>query len=172
VLDCYCYQGIWSLLALKHGARRVTGVDSSADALDLASEHAEANGMAASADWIRGDVLDLLKGFRSGGRSFDLVILDPPAFVRSRKHLKAGMRGYLDLNRKGMEVVAPGGYLITCSCSHHVGPEQFADTVAHAAGLSGREVRILASLGQSRDHPPLLTAPETSYLKCLALHLE
>ncbi len=144
VLDCYCYQGTWSLLALRNGASRVIGIDSSADALTLAAVHA----------------------------GFDLVIVDPPAFVRSRKHLKAGLRGYLDLNRKALDVVAPGGTLVTCSCSHHVRPEVFLDTLSHAAGLAGRHVRVLAALGQSRDHPPLLAAPETAYLKCLALHVE
>ncbi len=172
VLDCYCYQGTWSLLALRNGASRAIGIDSSADALKLAAVHAAANGLEDRVEWIRGEVLDALKGYRNEGRQFDLVIVDPPAFVRSRKHLKAGLRGYLDLNRKALDVVAPGGTLVTCSCSHHVQPETFLDTLSHAAGLAGRHVRVLAALGQSRDHPPLLAAPETAYLKCLALHVE
>ncbi len=172
VLDCYCYQGTWSMLALKYGASRAIGIDSSADALNLAARHADANGLGDRVEWIRGEVLEALKGYRNEGRRFDLVIVDPPAFVKSRKHLKAGLRGYLDLNRKALDVVAPGGTLVTSSCSYHVRPETFLDTLSHAAGLAGRHVRILAVLGQSRDHPPLLTAPETSYLKCLALHVE
>jgi len=101
-----------------------------------------------------------------------VVVLDPPAFVKSRKQVKEGLRGYLDLNRKGFDVVADGGVLITCSCSHHVRPEVFRDTVAHAASLAGRHARVLYQGGQSSDHPALLTAVETDYLKCLALHVE
>lgn len=172
VLDCYCYQGIWSLLALRADAVGATGVDTSADALQMAADHAERNGLADRTKWVQGDVLDTLKEYRSRGQQFHLVILDPPAYVKGRKHLKEGLRGYLDLNRKGIEVVAPGGFLITSSCSHHVRPETFMDSVAHAAGLAGRHVRVIAVCGQSRDHPPLLTAPETSYLKCIALHVE
>ncbi|MFC1500408.1 class I SAM-dependent rRNA methyltransferase [Candidatus Zixiibacteriota bacterium] len=172
VLDCYCYQGIWALQALRYGASQVTGIDSSADALTRAAAHADANDLADRAEWVRDEVLEALKGFRAEGRTFDFVIVDPPAFVRSRKHLKAGLRGYLDLNRKALETVSPGGILVTCSCSQHVQPEAFLETVSHAAGLAGRHVRVLTALGQSRDHPPLLAAPETSYLKCLALHVE
>lgn len=172
VLDACCYQGVWGLLALRAGAERLVGVDTSREALGLAERHAAANGFDDRAEWIREDVLDALKRFRAEGRTFDMVILDPPAFVRSRKHVKEGLRGYLDLNRKAFQVLAPGGVLITCSCSHHVRQEVFRDTVAHAAGLAGREVRVLARLGQSRDHPPLLSAPETEYLKCLALQAD
>ena len=172
VLDAYCYQGIWGLLALRAGAERVTGVDSSTDALEMAARHAEANDLADRAEWVRTDVMEYLKTCRANGRRFDVVILDPPAFVKSRKHLKTGLRGYLDLNRKGLELVSPGGILITCSCSHHVRRETFRDTVSHSAGLAHRHVRVLAEGGQSRDHSPILSAPETEYLKCLALHVE
>ena len=172
VLDCFCYQGIWGLLALRAGAERVIGVDASSDALDFAARHAEANDLADRTKWVRGEAVDVLKEFRSSGTVFDTVILDPPSFVKSRKHVKAGLRGYLDLNRKALKVVAPGGVLITCSCSYHVRPEVFTDTVAHAAGLTSRHVRILWRGGQSRDHPPLITAPETDYLKCLALQVD
>jgi len=172
VLDCFCYQGVWGMLALLAGAERIVGVDTSAEALDFAAGHADANGLTDRTEWVRGEVLKVLKQFRAAGRTFDTVVLDPPAFVKSRKHAKAGLRGYLDLNRKAMEVVAPGGVLITCSCSHHVSPEVFTDTVAHAAGLASRHVRVLGRGGQSGDHPPLITAPETEYLKCLALQVD
>lgn len=171
VLDCYCYQGTWGLLALTAGADRVTGVDASADALALAEQHAKTNGFAARTEYVRGDVLEVLKAHKAAGDRFDTVILDPPAFVKSKRHVKAGLRGYLDLNRKGLEIVRPGGTLITCSCSHHVRPEVFRDTVAHAASLAGRGVQVLGVGTQARDHAPLLTAPETDYLKCLVLHV-
>jgi len=172
VLDCYCYQGTWGLLALRAGAERTTGVDTSSDGLDSAARHAEANNLADRTQWVKGDVLKVLKEFRSQGRTFDMVILDPPAFVKSKKHVGTGLRGYLDLNRKALDVVAAGGAMITCSCSHHVRPEVFADTVAHAASLASRHVRLLSRGGQSRDHPPQITAPETAYLKCLTLQIE
>jgi 23S rRNA (cytosine1962-C5)-methyltransferase len=172
VLDCFCYQGIWGLLALQAGAEKVTGIDSSLAALDYAARHARDNNLTDKTEWIKGDVVDVLKEFRSRGKVFDVVVLDPPSYVKSRKHVKAGLRGYLDLNRKAMDVVAPGGVLITCSCSHHVRPEVFTDTVGHAAGLVSRHVRLLGRGGQSKDHPPLITALETDYLKCLALQID
>lgn len=172
ILDCFCYQGVWGLLALQAGAERVTGVDSSQVALDYAVQNARANDMAERTEWIKGDVIDVLKEYRSRGKVFDVVVLDPPSYVKNRKHLKAGLRGYLDLNRKAMEVVAPGGVLITCSCSYHAGSETFTDTVGHAAGLASRHVRVVGRGGQSRDHSPLITAPETDYLKCLALQID
>lgn len=171
VLDAFCYQGVWGLLALKAGAESVVGVDSSADALELARRHAEANGLSDRIEWRQADVLETLKGYRAGGERFDLVVLDPPAFVKSRKHVQAGLKGYLDLNRRGFDLVAPGGHLITCSCSHHIRPEVFRDTVAHSASLAGRTARVLGTGSQGRDHPPLLTAPETEYLKCLFLQV-
>jgi 23S rRNA (cytosine1962-C5)-methyltransferase len=171
VLDAFCYQGIWGLLALRTGAREMVGVDSSAGALERARHHAEANGLGERVEWRQGDVLEALKDFRAQGRRFELVVLDPPAFVKNRRSVPAGLKGYLDLNRRGIELVAPGGFLITCSCSHHVRPEVFRDTVAHAASLAGRHVRVIGQGTQSRDHPPLLTAPETEYLKCLLLHV-
>ncbi|MFO7768046.1 MAG: class I SAM-dependent methyltransferase [bacterium] len=172
VLDAFCYQGTWGLIALQNGADEVVGVDTSAGALDFAERHARANALSERTEWIRQDVIEALKVFKDAGRTFDTVILDPPAFVKSKKHLKAGLRGYLDLNLRGLNVLAPGGTLITCSCSHHVQPEAFRDTVSHAASLARRHVRVLGSGTQSRDHPPLITAPETEYLKCLVLHAE
>ncbi len=172
VLDTFCYQGTWGLLALRAGADEVVGVDTSADALEFADRHARANGLEERVRWVKQDVIEALKGLKEAGRTFQTVILDPPAFVKSKKHLKSGLRGYLDLNKRGLEVLAPGGTLITCSCSHHVQPEAFRDTVSHAASLLRRHVRVLGSGTQSRDHPPLLTAPETGYLKCLVLHAE
>jgi 23S rRNA (cytosine1962-C5)-methyltransferase len=171
VLDAYCYEGIWGLLALRAGADRLIGVDRSERALERARRHAAANGLEDRAEWRTGEVLEALKAFRAEGRRFDLVVLDPPAFVKNRRSVPAGLKGYLDLNRRGIELVAPGGSLITCSCSHHVRPEVFRDTVAHAAALAGRHVRVLGQGTQSRDHPPLLTASETEYLKCLLLHV-
>ncbi len=172
VLDGHCYQGVWAMLALRAGAERAVGVDTSGEALAAAARHAAANDLTDRVEWRRADVIEVLKAYRSAGRQFDTVILDPPAFVRNRRHLKAGLRGYLDLNRKGFEVVRPGGTLITSSCSHHVSPETFTDTVAHAAALTGRHVRVLGRGAQSADHPPLITAPETAYLTSLALQVE
>jgi len=172
LLDCFCYQGVWALLGIQAGADTALGIDTSREALAAAARQAGENGCGDRTSWERVDVLEALKTFRNQGRLFDTVVLDPPAFVRSRKHLKAGLRGYLDLNRKGLETVRSGGMLITCSCSHHVTPEVFVDTVAHAASLAGRHVRVIGRGSQSADHPALITAPETAYLKCLALQVE
>jgi 23S rRNA (cytosine1962-C5)-methyltransferase len=99
------------------------------------------------------------------------VVLDPPAFVKNRKKLPEAIRGYLTINRRAMELVAPGGYLFTCSCSHHLQREVFLDLLRQAAAQAGRNARLLELRGQAGDHPVLLACPETDYLKCAVLQL-
>ena len=103
------------------------------------------------------------------GRRFDVVVLDPPAFVKSRKVVKEALKGYLTINRRAMELLNPGGYLITCSCSYHMEREMFRDLLKSAAAQAGRDMRLLESRSQAPDHPVLLAVPETEYLKCFVL---
>lgn len=169
VLDCFCYSGGWGVHAAAFGAASVRFLDSSERALAIARENAELNGVAEKAVFDAGDAFDRLRGLKGEGQRFDVVVLDPPAFVKSRKALKEALKGYLTINRRGMELLKPGGYLISCSCSHHVEREMFRDMLATAARQAGREMRLLATLSQSPDHPVLLSVPETEYLKCFLL---
>lgn len=171
VLDLFCYSGSWSLHAARFGAREVTGVDISAGALALAEENARRNELQSACSFVRADVFDLLRDWGRAGERFGTVILDPPAFVKSKKKLPEAIRGYLTINRRAMELVAPGGTLFTCSCSHHLQREVFLDLLRQAAVQAGRDARLLELRGQSFDHPVLLACPETDYLKCAVLQL-
>ncbi len=168
VLDLFCYAGGWSLHAASFGAASVTGVDISAAAVALAAENARRNGLEGTCRFERGDVFERL---RQPGAGYDTVILDPPAFVKSRKKLPEAIRGYLTVNRRAMEQVLPGGHLVTCSCSHHLDRETFLGLLRQAARQAGREARLLEVRGQALDHPVLLSCPETEYLKCVILQL-
>jgi 23S rRNA (cytosine1962-C5)-methyltransferase len=170
VLDCYCYSGAWGVHALSFGARRVTFADVSAQALELARENAAGNGLEGG-EFVQTDVLDFLKGTANRGETFGAVVLDPPAFAKSRRTAAEALKGYLNLNKWGMRCVAPGGYLVTCSCSHHVPPEAFVNMVALAAREAGREVRVLGVGRQAPDHPWLPAMPETAYLKVLLMQV-
>jgi 23S rRNA (cytosine1962-C5)-methyltransferase len=171
VLDLFCYSGSWSLHAAHFGAREVIGVDISAGALALAEENARRNELQATCSFVRADGFDLLRDWSRSGERFGTVVLDPPAFVKSKKKLAEAIRGYLTINRRAMELVAPGGTLFTCSCSHHLQREDFLDLLRQAAAQAGRHARLLELRGQAFDHPVLLACPETDYLKCAVLQL-
>ena len=170
VLDLFCYAGAWSLHAARYGAARVTGVDVSGGAVALARGNAESNGFAACCEFVAADVFDYLRQQRQ--RRFDVVVLDPPAFIKSRKHLEEGVKGYLTVNRRALELVAPGGVLVTCSCSHHLERERFVALISQAARQANRSVRLAKLTGAGADHPVLPACPETDYLKCALLHVE
>ncbi|HEY6874687.1 MAG TPA: class I SAM-dependent rRNA methyltransferase [Geobacteraceae bacterium] len=169
VLDCFCYTGSWGIHAALYGARSVTFVDVSERAINLARENAAFNGLATPMRFEAEDAFDRLRSLKSAGSSFDLVVLDPPAFVKSKKMLKEAEKGYLTINRRAMELLREGGYLITCSCSYHMGREMFRDLLVKAAKQAGREMRLVGAYAQALDHPVLLAVPETEYLKCFLL---
>ena len=169
ILDCFCYTGSWGIHAASYGARSVTFLDVSERAIGLAGENAAINGLTTQMKFEVADAFDRLRSYKSEGRSFDLVVLDPPAFVKSRRVLKEAEKGYLTINRRAMELLREGGYLVTCSCSYHMGREMFRDLLAKAARLSGRRIRVIEARSQAPDHPVLLTVPETEYLKCVLL---
>ena len=170
VLDLFCYAGAWSLHAARYGAAAVTGVDVSAGAVALARSNAGRNSLEERCSFVAADVFDFLRQQR--GRRYDVVILDPPAFIKSRKHLEEGLKGYLTVNRRALEMVAPGGVLVTCSCSHHLERERFVALLAQAARQADRSVRLAALTGAGADHPVLPACPETDYLKCALLYVE
>ncbi len=172
VLDCFSYTGGWSIHALGGGASHVTLVDSSAEALERAERNLILNGFTHER-WttMKSDVQDALHIFRKRSESFDVVLLDPPAFVKSRRHLKQGLTGYYNLNRNAARAVADGGLLVTSSCSYHVHHEQFLNIVSRAILSTRRHARLFRIGFQAEDHPMLPSLPESLYLKCLFLQL-
>jgi 23S rRNA (cytosine1962-C5)-methyltransferase len=169
LLDCFCYSGSWGIHAAAFGAARVTCVDISGKAVALTRENAALNGFAAVVECEAVDAFERLQTLRSEGRSFDVVVLDPPAFVKNRKVLQEALKGYFTINRRAMELLRPGGYLITCSCSYHLEREMFRELLANAAQKAKREMRVIEVRSQAPDHPVLLAVPETEYLKCFVL---
>ena len=162
-LDCFAYHGSFALhLAARCSA--VVALDASAEALERGKQNASLNGFN-NIDWLEGDAFDLLRGFDRGRERFDAIALDPPAFAKSRSSVPQALKGYAEVNRRAMRILAPGGVLMTASCSHHVRRADFLDMLASAAADSGRSLILEHVLGQGTDHPELLAVPETGYLK-------
>jgi 23S rRNA (cytosine1962-C5)-methyltransferase len=171
-LDVCTYQGGFAL-HLARVCERVTGVDASHAALEVADRNLALNpGGKAKVDWIEADAFDLLREFAELGERYDAVVLDPPAFAKTKRAVEGAKRGYKELNLRAIKMIAPGGTLVTCSCSQHVGMEEFAGVVRSAAEDAGRRMQMLEMRGAAPDHPAILTLPETSYLKCLICRVE
>ncbi len=166
VLDLFCYSGSWALHAAYYGAKSALGIDISDKAVALAERQADLNGLGNVAKFEAVDAFARLRSLRDEGRRFGVVVLDPPAFVKSKKMLNEALKGYATVNRRAMELLEDGGYLVTCSCSYHLGREQFREILVSAARQAGRTMRLVATGFPSPDHPVLLAAPETDYLKC------
>jgi 23S rRNA (cytosine1962-C5)-methyltransferase len=169
VLDAFCYAGGFACHALLAGAERALLIDSSADALALARRNLGLNGVEARAELREGNAFDALRELDARGERFGLVVLDPPPFTRRKEAVEAAARGYKEINIRGLRLLERGGRLATFSCSHHVTPAMFEDICRQAAGDAGIRTRVLASLTQSRDHPIILTIPESRYLTGLLL---
>ncbi|PYV96699.1 MAG: SAM-dependent methyltransferase [Acidobacteria bacterium] len=165
-LDVFCYQGGFSL-HLAQQCSKVSGVDSSRSALEVAERNAALNGH--EVEWIEANAFDLLRDYADAGRQYDTIVLDPPAFARSKRNLETALRGYKELNLRALKMLRPGGVLITCSCSYHVSQADFAQMLAEAAGDLRKPLRVVERRGQSPDHPVLLGVPETAYLKCFVV---
>jgi 23S rRNA (cytosine1962-C5)-methyltransferase len=163
-LDVFCYQGGFAL-HLAPVCSQVTGVDSSRPALEIAERNAELNHR--DIEWIEANAFDLLKDYSAANRRYDTVVLDPPAFAKTKRDLDSALRGYKELNLRALKMLRPGGTLVTCSCSYHVGQSNFLEMLAAAALDARRTLRVIEVRGQSRDHPVLLNVPETAYLKCV-----
>jgi 23S rRNA (cytosine1962-C5)-methyltransferase len=169
-LDCFCYVGAWSLSAARFGASEVVGIDSSEKAVALAVANAARNNL--SARFMTADVFDELRVLEKKEERFGLIILDPPAFVKSRSKVREALKGYKEINLRAMKLLEPGGVLATCSCSHHIDEALFREMLIDAAYSAGREARVLEMRSQARDHPILLSARETQYLKCAMLMVD
>ena len=168
-LDCFTSTGGFAIHMAAH-CERVEAVDSSAAALEAARRNAASNGIG-NIDFREADVFDLLAGHVSAHRRFQTVVLDPPAFAKSRRNVEAAARGYKEINLRALRLLEPGGILVTCSCSHHLSEAQLLEIVAEASLDAGRSLRVLERRTQAQDHPILLTVPETHYLKCLVLQV-
>jgi 23S rRNA (cytosine1962-C5)-methyltransferase len=169
LLDCFCYTGGFALTLAPH-CESVLGVESSAEALRLAQRNQELNGFTNVA-WKEANCFDFLKAADQQGERYDTVVLDPPAFARQKSTIDSARRGYKELNLRALKILNPGGYLITCSCSFHVSEADLLEVIASAALDAHRMVMVVERRTQARDHPILLTVPETHYLKCLILRV-
>jgi 23S rRNA (cytosine1962-C5)-methyltransferase len=168
VLDLFCYVGAWSLSAARDGASEVIGVDSSADAIELARRAAEVNGYG-QVSFVDSDAFDFVTQTQQSGGKFDVIVCDPPAFAKTRKHVPDAIKAYLSLNYRAMKMLPTGGILITSSCSQHVSHEEFREMLETAARNARMHFHILKAGSQPPDHPILLGLPETDYLKCYLL---
>ena len=169
MLDAFCFSGGFACHALQSGATQALLLDSSADALALARRNLELNSAADRALLREGNAFDLLRSLEAAGERFGVVVLDPPPFTRRKDSIEAAARGYKEINIRGLKLLEPGGVLATFSCSHHISLGLFEEICREAAGDAGVAVRVLRTLSQSRDHPVLLTIPESRYLTGLLL---
>jgi 23S rRNA (cytosine1962-C5)-methyltransferase len=171
-LDICTYQGGFAL-HLAQVCSQVTGVDASHAALEVAEENLAVNRhrLPASVEWVEANAFDLLRDWAGAGNAYDTIVLDPPAFAKSKRAVDGALRGYKELNLRALKMLRPGGTLVTCSCSHHVSWDEFHGVVAAAAGDAQRRIRLLERRGAAPDHPVVLNIPETEYLKCLILEV-
>jgi 23S rRNA (cytosine1962-C5)-methyltransferase len=167
-LDVFCYQGGFAL-HLAQSCSKITGVDSSRPALEVADRNAALNSR--EIEWVEANAFDLLRDYTDAGRRYDTIVLDPPAFAKSKSNLETALRGYKELNLRALKMLRPGGILVTCCCSYHVSPVQYLDVVRVSARDVHRNLRLMENRGQAKDHPILSNVPETEYLKCLVFYV-
>ena len=164
-LDCFTFNGGFAL-HLAAVCDSVLGIDISTEAVTAAQRNAQLNDLR-NVSFEVANVFDALRGMESAGKRFDTIVLDPPAFTRSRATVKSGARGYKEINLRALKLLNPGGVLITCTCSYHVSEQMFLEIIAAASVDARRRLQVIEKRGQSRDHPVLLSVPETHYLKCV-----
>jgi 23S rRNA (cytosine1962-C5)-methyltransferase len=168
-LDCFCYAGGFALNMAK-SCEKVEAIDISESAVELAQKNAQLNGIT-NIQFEIDNVFDRLKLYDSQKRKFDTMVLDPPAFAKSRSHIGAAVRGYKEINLRAMRLLNSGGILITCSCSQHIDENAFLNILTEAASDAGRRVQVIEKRTQGKDHPFLLSMPETYYLKCIFMRV-
>jgi 23S rRNA (cytosine1962-C5)-methyltransferase len=171
-LDVFCYQGGFALHFVPRCAS-VTAVDSSRPALEIADQNAALNRREKhpEIEWIEANAFDLLKDYATSNRRYDTVVLDPPAFAKTKRDLDAALRGYKELNLRALKMLRPGGILVSCSCSYHISSFNLLEMLASAALDAHRSLRLIEVRGQAKDHPILLSVPETAYLKCVIAYV-
>jgi 23S rRNA (cytosine1962-C5)-methyltransferase len=172
VLDCFSHTGSFALHAAFYGASEVLGIDISEHAVETAAANAKLNSLEGTCRFETANAFDRLREYYDRKESFDTVILDPPAFTKSKSTVESAIRGYKEINLRAMKLISGGGFLVTCSCSHHVDRELFLDILYNAAMDSKRKVRLAEYRSQAKDHPILLASNETEYLKCAILQID
>lgn len=171
VLDCFTHTGSFALNCAAAGAERVTAVDVSGSAVEMARANAKLNGLQGRMDFVQADVFDLLPELAGQKAEYDMIILDPPAFTKSRRTVEGAQRGYREINYRAMRLLPRGGWLATCSCSHFMGAELFRRMLAEAASDAGVSLRLAEERRAAPDHPVLMSVPETDYLKFFLLQI-
>jgi 23S rRNA (cytosine1962-C5)-methyltransferase len=171
VLDCFCHTGSFAVHAALYGAKKITSIDISEEAVEIAKQNAEMNGVSDICNFQVANAFDALRTMSDEKREFDVVILDPPAFTKSRNALEGAARGYKEINLRGLKMVKPGGYLVTCSCSYHMDRDLFLAVVNDAARDAKRIIRQVEYRTQAKDHPILPASAETEYLKFLVVQV-
>jgi 23S rRNA (cytosine1962-C5)-methyltransferase len=171
VLDCFTNQGGFALHAAKGGAKSVLGIDSAKQAIEASKRNAELNKYS-HVDFEQADVFDFLKSSVQAGKTWDMIILDPPAFTKSKATLARAKRGYAEINRQALKLIRPGGFLVSASCSQHLSAQMLIEIVQTESKRVNRSLRLIHSGGQSPCHPILPIMPETSYLKCLTFEVQ
>jgi 23S rRNA (cytosine1962-C5)-methyltransferase len=171
VLEVFCHTGAFGIQAALRGAKSVLGIDVSTDAVAMARRHADMNGMGNLCEYREADAFEELRALDRTGQRYDLIILDPPAFARSKQALPHALAGYKDINLHALRLIRPGGFLATCSCSYHVSEQNLWHTILEAARDAKRQLKQVESRSQSRDHPMLAAMPETRYLKCFVFQV-
>ena len=173
-LDVFTYQGGFAL-HLARVCASVAGVDASRPALEIAEQNEQLNRAqhgCSEIEWIEANAFDLMKDYATAGRQYDTIVLDPPAFAKTKRTVPTALRGYKELNLRALKMLRPGGILVSCSCSFHVSEAEFVGMLGAAAADTGRQVRILEKRGAAMDHPVLLNVPETAYMKCVICQTE
>jgi len=171
VLDTFTHTGGFALHAAYYGAKEVTAVDISPHAIEYVKRNAEVNGLQDKIKGVVGNVFDVLKEYQTANEQFDVVILDPPAFCKTKAAVEGAYRGYKDINLRGMKILKPGGFLVTCSCSHYMYPGLFMEMIQDAAKDARKMVRQVEFRTQAKDHPVLYGSDESMYLKCVILQV-
>ncbi|WP_010246756.1 class I SAM-dependent rRNA methyltransferase [Acetivibrio cellulolyticus] len=171
VLDCFSHTGSFALHAGYYGASNVLGIDISDHAVECASRNAKLNNLDGVCTFEAANTFDKLREFYDTNEQFDTIILDPPAFTKTRGAVEGAVRGYKEINLRAMKIIKPGGFLVTCSCSHHVDSDLFMDIIYNAAYDARKNVRLIEYRSQAKDHPILLASEETEYLKCAILQI-
>lgn len=171
VLDAFCYTGGFGLNAANFGAKSVIGIDASEDAVRTARRNAELNGVSEICEYEVANVFDRLRELEEKGLQFDLVVLDPPAFAKNKRAVEGALKGYKEINLRAMKILKSSGFLLTCSCSHHISWDLFEGIILEAAKDAHKSLRVVARTGQPSDHPVLMGFDESLYLKCLLLEI-
>jgi 23S rRNA (cytosine1962-C5)-methyltransferase len=171
VLEVFCHTGAFGIHTALHGAKSVLGIDVSPDALNMARRHADANQVGAICRYREADAFEDLRALGRAGHRYDVVILDPPAFARSKQAVPHALAGYKEINLQALRLVRSEGFLATCSCSYHVSEQELWNTILDAAQDAKRHLKLVESRSQARDHPMLAAMPETRYLKCFVFQV-